>query len=54
MEPLDLRPLDGTDLLMPAELLDQYAEFAWPGKPSYAWSPGSTESTCCTGTYRRL
>ncbi|MEV7552655.1 crosslink repair DNA glycosylase YcaQ family protein [Amycolatopsis sp. NPDC089917] len=40
VEPLDLVPLDGTDLLMPKELADEFAAFTVPSKPSYALLAG--------------
>ncbi|RSN58888.1 hypothetical protein DMH01_23070 [Amycolatopsis sp. WAC 04182] len=39
-EQLELVPLDGTDLLMPKEIADEFAAFAVPSKPSYALLAG--------------
>ncbi|MEV6906378.1 crosslink repair DNA glycosylase YcaQ family protein [Amycolatopsis sp. NPDC051071] len=38
--PLELVPLDGTDLLLPKELADEFAAFTVPSEPSYALLAG--------------
>ncbi|MBB5854125.1 DNA glycosylase AlkZ-like family protein [Amycolatopsis umgeniensis] len=38
--PLELVPLDGTDLLMPKELADEFGGFTVPSEPSYALLAG--------------
>ena len=38
--PLELVPLDGTDLLMPKDLAEEFAGFTVPSKPSYALLAG--------------
>ncbi len=40
VESLELVPLDGTDLLMPKDLADEYAAFTVPSEPSYALLAG--------------
>ncbi|MFE5564034.1 DNA glycosylase AlkZ-like family protein [Amycolatopsis japonica] len=39
-EQLELVPLDGTDLVMPKELADEFAAFTVPSEPSYALLAG--------------
>lgn len=39
-EQLELVPLDGTDLLMPKEIADEFAAFTVPSEPSYALLAG--------------
>ncbi|WP_410647305.1 DNA glycosylase AlkZ-like family protein [Amycolatopsis sp. cmx-4-54] len=39
-EQLELVPLDGTDLLMPKEIVDEFAAFTVPSEPSYALLAG--------------
>ncbi|MGW5699725.1 DNA glycosylase AlkZ-like family protein [Amycolatopsis japonica] len=40
VEQLELVPLDGTDLVMPKELADEFAAFTVPAEPSYALLAG--------------
>ncbi|MEC3974564.1 DNA glycosylase AlkZ-like family protein [Amycolatopsis sp. H20-H5] len=38
--PLELKPVDGTDLLLPADLVAEFAEFTPAGRPHYALLAG--------------